>query len=241
MSEIQPYFEHGGFCPICEKEVVFTAEYSWFRDHLKCPACGSVPRERALMTVIAEHFPNYRELEIHESSPGGRGVSVKLREQCKGYTSSHFFPDCQRGESNPVYGSRCEDLERLTFHDASFDLVVTQDVMEHIFDPGLAFKEIARVLRPGGAHIFTVPLVNKWKATACRAVRVANGEIQHLLPAQYHGNPVDEKGSLVTFDWGYDICQEIFNHSAMSTIILRIDNLNLGIRAEYIEVLASHR
>jgi SAM-dependent methyltransferase len=241
MSDIQPYFEHDGFCPICEKEVVFSAKFSWFRDHLKCPECGSVPRERALMTVIIERFPNYRDIDVHESSPGGRGVSVRLRDQCARYSSSHFFPDYPRGEVNPIFGSRCEDLEQLTFADQSFDLFVTQDVMEHIFDPGRAFKEIARVLRPGGAHIFTVPLVNKWSPSVCRAVRGVNGEIEHLLPAQYHGNPVDENGSLVTFDWGYDICQTIFNHSAMHTVILKIDNLHLGIQAEYLEVLTSNR
>lgn len=47
-----PVFEHPGRCPICDTEVTFTAERAWFRDHLKCPRCGSIPRERALMYVI---------------------------------------------------------------------------------------------------------------------------------------------------------------------------------------------
>ncbi len=239
MSEGQPFFSSEGFCPICEKDVLFTAQFSWFRDHLKCSGCGSVPRERALMAVIAERFPDYCGLDIHESSPGGRGVSSKLSEQCKGYTSSHFFPGSPLGEINRTYGSRCENLERLTYPDNSFDLFITQDVLEHVFEPGSVFKEIARVLRPGGAHIFTVPLINKWNRSACRATRTSDGRIQHLLPAEYHGNPVDENGSLVTFDWGYDICRDIFDHSAMSTVIIRIEDIHRGIRAEYIEVLAS--
>ena len=37
--------------------------------------------------------------------------------------------------------------------------------MEHIFDPSKAFSEIARTLKTGGAHIFTVPLINKNKPT----------------------------------------------------------------------------
>jgi 2-polyprenyl-3-methyl-5-hydroxy-6-metoxy-1,4-benzoquinol methylase len=36
--------------------------------------------------------------------------------------------------------------------------VITQDVMEHVFDPHHAFKEIARTLKPGGLHIFTTPI-----------------------------------------------------------------------------------
>jgi 2-polyprenyl-3-methyl-5-hydroxy-6-metoxy-1,4-benzoquinol methylase len=45
---------------------------------------------------------------------------------------------------------RNEDLERQTYADGSFDVVITQDVMEHIYDPSSAFREIARTLRPVG-------------------------------------------------------------------------------------------
>lgn len=69
-------FEHNGWCPICEASVTFSADRAWFRDHLVCSGCGSIPRERALFKVITEYFPNYRELAIHESSPSGRGASV---------------------------------------------------------------------------------------------------------------------------------------------------------------------
>ena len=51
-------------------------------------------------------------------------------------------------------GNRCENLEELTFDDNTFDLVITQDVLEHVLNPGKAFKEICRVLKPGGAHKF---------------------------------------------------------------------------------------
>jgi hypothetical protein len=232
-------YEADGYCPICEEDTRFEAKYSWFRDHLLCVKCGSVPRERALMTVLAERFPNYRELVIHESSPGHRGVSVKLRRECPNYSASHFFPNIPLGEVHPEKGYRSENIEALTFANNTFDLFITQDVMEHIFRPSVAFREIARVLRPEGAHLFTVPLVNKWKPSTCRASQEANGVVQYILPAQYHGNPVDENGSLVTFDWGYDIGEYISKHSAMSTVIVRLDNLHFGIRAEYIEVLAS--
>src|SRR5437899_1086488 len=41
-----------GFCPICATDVVFHADDPWFRDHLLCSGCGSIPRERAVMLVI---------------------------------------------------------------------------------------------------------------------------------------------------------------------------------------------
>lgn len=55
----------------------------------------------------------------------------------------------------------CEDLAHLSFPDNSIDIHITQDVIEHIFQPELVFKEIARTLAPNGAHIFTVTLLNK--------------------------------------------------------------------------------
>jgi len=39
----------------------------------------------------------------------------------------------------------------------SFDFVICSEVIEHTVDPALAVSELARVLRPGGVLIITVP------------------------------------------------------------------------------------
>ena len=46
--------------------------------------------------------------------------------------------------------------ERLPFADASFDLVIAWDVVEHVQDPELLLAEMARVLRPDGRALLTV-------------------------------------------------------------------------------------
>lgn len=234
-------FEHQGFCPICDRNVLFRAEHDWFRDHLLCTHCGSIPRERALMQVLLNYFPNFRELKIHESSPGGRGVSVLLKEACKNYSSSFWFPEIAEGQIDPRTKARCENLESLTFRDSSFDLFITQDVFEHVFDPQAAFREVSRVLKPGGAHVFTVPLVNQTRPSRRRASIGSDGKISHHLDAQYHGNPIDPKGSLVTIDWGFDLATYIQFLTGMPTIICKIDNIDFGIRAELIEVIVSFK
>jgi len=198
-------FQHQGECPLCEKAVTFSAINTWFRDSLLCSGCGSIPRERALFKVIKDYYPNYSQLSIHESSPADRGASPKLKKECSNYSSSQYFPNVAPGSADTKTGFRCENLEALTFPDNSFDIFVTQDVMEHIFDYEKAFKEIARVLKPGGAHIFSVPLINKGKKSECWASRGGNGEIIYHQEPQYHGNPVDAKGALVTMHWGYDM------------------------------------
>ena len=231
------HFKIKGFCPCCDQEVDFTARHSWLRDHFLCSGCGSIPRERALMAVIEQYYPNWRDLAIHESSPVDRATSKKLRQFSKTYLASQYFPDQQLGDI--VRGYRNEDLEAMTFPDESFDLVITQDVMEHIYDPARAFSEIARTLRPGGAHIFTVPIINRHKKTQVWATKGHNGEPLFLHQPEYHGNPVDPKGSPVTMHWGFDIVNFIQRESGLVTTVEYLDDLSRGIRAQFIEVLVS--
>ena len=64
---------------------------------------------------------------------------------------------------------------------------------------------------------------------------------QFLKEKEYHGNPINPKGSPVTFHYGYDIVDLIYKSSGMVTQIFTIDNRDLGIRAEYIDVLISRK
>jgi len=109
--------------------------------------------------------------------------------------------------------------------------------MEHVLNPTRAFAEIARTLKAGGAHIFTVPLVNKARGSEVRAKRNSDESIVYLQPPEYHENPVSSEGSLVSTYWGYDICEFIFKASGLYTTIVFIDDISRGIRAELIEVL----
>ena len=49
------------------------------------------------------------------------------------------------------------DATRLPFTDGSFDRVIAAEVAEHIPDDAAAFRELARVLRPGGTMAVTIP------------------------------------------------------------------------------------
>jgi 2-polyprenyl-3-methyl-5-hydroxy-6-metoxy-1,4-benzoquinol methylase len=52
---------------------------------------------------------------------------------------------------------RVEDIQELSFPDCSFDVVVSCETVEHLPDPMRAVRELARVLRPGGALVLTCP------------------------------------------------------------------------------------
>ncbi|HEY7459081.1 MAG TPA: class I SAM-dependent methyltransferase [Xanthobacteraceae bacterium] len=55
--------------------------------------------------------------------------------------------------------TRCNVDEGLPYPDAAFDAVAAIEVMEHTRAPYRVLRELARVLRPGGALIFSVPNV----------------------------------------------------------------------------------
>lgn len=188
------------------------------------------------MHVIEMYFPTWRQAIIHESSPSPRGASARLAKECASYLPTQFFLDETPGSFKN--GVRCENLESLTFADSSVDLHVSQDVVEHIYDPPKAFAEIARTLKPGGMHVFTTPLVNKHQKSLVRAQRVS-GKIRHFAPESYHDNPIGDGRSLVTVDWGFDICEQIQKASGLYTHVVLIDDLSRGIRAEFNEVLVS--
>jgi glycosyltransferase involved in cell wall biosynthesis/SAM-dependent methyltransferase len=230
-----------GFCPICQRDTVFSATDPWFRDSLVCEECpaGSIPRERALMQTIRELLPDYARLDIHESSPGNRGVSPLLAAEAPGYVPTQFFPGVTLGSMHR--GVRCEDLERQTFASESFDLVVTQDVMEHVFRPDRAYVEVFRTLRPGGLYIHTTPIYKELVETRRCATLNGDGSVTHHESPEYHGNPVSNDGALLTFRFGYDIGELIARWTPFDVGIRRFYDRTHGIVAEFCDVIVCRK
>ncbi len=225
-----------GYCTICEGKSIFIKTAEWLRDHYICYRCNSIPRQRALIKVLEEQFSSYRSMSIHESSPSG-AASAKLKWECSNYIPTYFYPDLEPGHYRN--GFRSENLERMTFVDNTFDLIITQDVMEHVMNPDRAFAEIARTLKPGGAHVFTVPRY-KGKETLVRAFE-KDGQIHYPEVRDYHGNPIDKNGSLVVTEWGDDLLEVIDDTSGLSSERHSFNNSNYGLVAEFLDVFISRK
>lgn len=103
-----------------------------------------------------------------------------------------------------VKGIRHEDVENLSFADGQLDLIVSNDVFEHVPNPAKAFAECARVLKAGGIMLATIPFHWENDISVVRA-RLSNGQLEHILPPAFHGNPVSADGSLVFTDFGWDL------------------------------------
>lgn len=186
---------------------------------------------RALVQVLKSELPGWRSMTIHESSPDGPS-SVYL-SQAPDYVPSQWFPDVTSGTL--VDGVLREDLQDLSLADESVDLVVTQDVFEHVNDPDAAWREIARVLKPGGAHLWTVPIYRD--RSTLRRVAV-DGTL--LMDADYHGNPLGG-GSLVVHEWARDVVSRADTASGMRTEHFATQSWVRGIRGEMTDVLLSRK
>lgn len=231
--------EIDGYCPICESAAKFIANGKWYRGTLKCQSCegGSIPRDRAMAYILNRELPDWRNKAIHECSPMESGISNKIRKECKDYIGSHYYPDQPLG--NIVGQWRNENIEATTFPDNVFDLVVTMDVTEHVYNPGAMFRDIWRTLKPRGVYLSTFP-IRKYQVEAAkpRAIKAKDGTIKFLVePPEYHGNPIDNAGALVTWDFGYEIHQLIKYWTPFIVEVVRFSDQHQGILGEYTEVV----
>ncbi len=94
---------------------------------------------------------------------------------------------CELARSRCPADIREASVTALPFPDATFDAVVSADVLYHVEDDGAALRELRRVLRPGGIVVLNVP-AHRWlwsyhdvATHACR--RYTRGELLGKLQA----------------------------------------------------------
>jgi SAM-dependent methyltransferase len=111
-------------------------------------------------TVIAL---DYSEAELKE-----------VRAVLGAMLDSAEVPDTRVREG--VGGAVNGDALRLPFADATFDVIIASEVLEHLWDDSGAIRELVRVLKPGGRMAVTVP--TRWPERVCWA-----------LDHRYHDTP----------------------------------------------------
>jgi SAM-dependent methyltransferase len=214
-----------GKCAICGNHAAFFVEEGCSLRETRCIYCQGSKRNRDLAQIIVQTFLNDDTLSLAEGLKSFKNLAI-YETQMTGsvhnclkhlprYSCSEYFDMIPAGSTNES-GIRCENLERLSFPHNSFDLVISQDVLEHVRNPEDAFREIYRVLKPGGSHIFTVPLHEGRKTT--RRVEIQGEKDIAVLPPVYHGDPLRHAGSLVYTDFGEDIT-DLLNALHMHTEI----------------------
>lgn len=186
-------------CPFCGPSVLLR-----LRDDelgIRCVRCAASGVHLALGWTLREAIGDLRVVDACELSARGPLVAHLCRH-ARSVALSEYFEGREPGTI--LAGVRCEDVQRLTYADASFDLITHTEVLEHVPDDASAFAELRRVLRPGGQMVFSVPLHDR-EHTLERA-RLSDGEIIHLEAPAYHLDPIREHAGILAFrDYGRDI------------------------------------
>lgn len=110
-------------------------------------------------------FRLIQDLRLPHTAPileiGCSGGPLLQRLTNQGYTDLTGIDVSEAGiavaQLRGIPNVSCMDGANLDFPDASFDLVVASDVLEHIQDEGQALRDWARVLRSGGQILIFVP------------------------------------------------------------------------------------
>jgi len=201
-------------CTVCGKSQFFEKHKVAIRETYRCAECKAMLREREQARAILLFFgeANVRSIsELNQCNyfinqriyePGTSGAIRKYLNLLPKYHQSDYYDDEASKKETELIPH--QTLESLTYADASFDLVLTSDILEHVRDPLKAFSEIARVLRVGGFHIFTIPILMPIPAKSVARVKTIDGLDVPILPFHYHGNGKGGQ-SLVFTDFGMDI------------------------------------
>jgi SAM-dependent methyltransferase len=209
-----------GYCIPCGRATRFLVDRKWggvcvdglwqpnWRERLECAWCGFNNRQRVIAGLVSAFLKKNQNAAIYlmeQVTPIFHWVQKKF-PTAEVIGSEYLGSDISSGVVKN--GLLHQDIEKMSFSDGQFDLIVSNDVLEHVANPGNAFSEMVRVLKKGGEVFMTIPFYSSIAKNVSRS-KVTNGKIEHLLEPQYHGNPVSSDGSLVFTDFGWEMLSQL--------------------------------
>jgi len=199
-----------GYCRICKKHTWFLIDtlYAYnglinYREWMICVNCGLNNRQRFLLNILYKRCKLYKDCKIYiyeQVTPFYKTLIKKFPD----IIGSEYL-DSNYKSGTIINGIRHEDSTNLSFDNNSFNILISLDVFEHVFDFEQSIKEVFRVLKPKGRLLFSIPFYPNNDKTEKRADIDSMGEILHNKEPVYHGNPVSNKGALVVYDFSWDI------------------------------------
>ena len=121
----------------------------------------------------------------------GRGGIVERLESVGSWTGADPDLNSLREHRRRSLSRCCAQSERLPFTAATFDIVVTSWVLEHLPNPEQTLREIARLLRPGGSFFFLTPNTSHPLPRLSRTISALHPLQQRIVTLCYGRQPAD--------------------------------------------------
>lgn len=218
------FAEIPGYCEVCGVETQFRLDFLYsdgvtpnFRERLVCPKCSLSNRQRyTVSNVLKEYQPGKKIYMYEQITPVFRTIESHIG--ASNIVGSEYI-SYGLMSGTKVNGILHEDAEDLSFPSESFDVIVSCDVFEHVNDYKKCFAEAVRVLKPDGKMYLTVPF-NPNQENNHRRAEIVKGKLLQYDEPVYHGNPMSEEGSLVFWDYGWDMLDDL-KISGFSDVYMR--------------------
>ncbi|MGK0186373.1 MAG: hypothetical protein ACI9R3_002156 [Verrucomicrobiales bacterium] len=170
------------YCNVCETEVprfVHLSNELAITWSSACPNCDSRKRHRGLSLLYKRIFAEFpKGFKLLHFAPEPILFPLIEASECDYKTTDFFLEDVD-------YPG--EDVQKLTYADGLFDCVLSNHVVEHVEDDASAFKEMHRILAPGGIVVITIP--GNWR----RQETVTFSDLSHNGHFRDYGLDVVEK------------------------------------------------
>ena len=114
---------------------------------------GMISKDRLLeRELLSSISPNSRVLDA------GCGYDAAVISEYRNLVDEAVGVDLvEEFQTEPGVRTYTANLESLPFEDNYFDVIVSRDAIEHFTDPLKVFRELKRVLKPGGKVIIVTP------------------------------------------------------------------------------------
>jgi len=191
-------------CPACASSLLLKLGNE--ETSVRCLRCHGTAIHLSLIEVLNTYVDQPGSKLVYELS--SRGPLVRyLSRHFKQLTTSEYFDRQQPGSQTNDAG--CEDVQKLSFADASFDVCTSTEVFEHVADDMAGFREIKRVLKANGLFILSVPLSS---GVTVQRARLNKDKLEHIRSPHYHGDKIRGQNSVLVFrDYGHDITERLLN------------------------------
>ena len=214
-----PIIVSHGKCSVCNTErnfysdfkfadVVDGVKYPNWRERMVCLRCLLGNRQRAAYHLFVRYCQPDENTRIYLTEQNTAYYRM-LKSRFPSTTGSEYLGDVLPQGASDRKGRRNEDLCALTFDDASFNVVLTYDVLEHVPDYNTAIVEMYRILKPGGCLMISVPFAPPSSENIVRAKLNADGAVEHILEPEYHGDPLQSDGCLCYYHFGWELLDDL--------------------------------
>ncbi|MEP6936896.1 MAG: methyltransferase domain-containing protein [Chthoniobacterales bacterium] len=201
-------------CPVCGNRQFTTEKILWpelikawgltadevdyinLQQGLCCTKCGNNLRSMTLAAALMNAFKFVGTFQdFCRTDPAIRHLAILEVNSAKNLT-----PFLQQLPGHTLKSFPQLDMQRMNYDDASIDIIIHSDTLEHVPDSRAALAESLRILKTGGHLFYTVPII------VGRLTRTRTG-----LPPSYHGQKkVAANDYVVRTEYGADFWCETF-------------------------------